>query len=115
MMKHWGWRVAAALPLVAMSPVLYAGFDPDSYGHGSLYGVGLYFVYVPAMVYLAIFCLVGLVNRSVRANRENSDTSTANNENADAETGMKSQTHTVIVLVVLAAIVFLGLMLIPFR
>ena len=83
MMKHWVSRIAAALPLVPMVPVIYAGFDPDSYGHGSLYGVGLYFVYVPSMVYLAIFCLVRFAITLVQENRESSDQSTEDEENAD--------------------------------
>ena len=108
-MKHWGWRIAAALPLIPMVPVIYAGFDPDAYGHGSLYGVGLYLVYIHAMVYLAIFCLVGLVNWIIRANRQNSATSTENDKDTDVYGPI------LIVLLVLAVIALLGLMFIPFR
>jgi len=84
MTRHCGWRIVAALPLIPMVPVIYAGFDPDSYDHGSLYGVGLYFVYTPAMVYLAIFCLVGFVITLVWENRESSDIAAESDESPDA-------------------------------
>lgn len=115
MMKHWGLRIAAALPLIPMVPVIYVGFDPNSYGNGSLYGVGLYLVYTPAMAYLAIFCLVGLVNRFVCANRLSTDTSTKNDADADAETEAKSHAPILIALLVLATVIVLGLVLLPFK
>ncbi|MBC8872530.1 MAG: hypothetical protein H8E44_24110 [Planctomycetes bacterium] len=60
MMKRLLWRIAAALPLIPMLPVIYVGFNLDTYRDGSLYGLAFYFPYAPAMVYLAAILGVGI-------------------------------------------------------
>lgn len=52
-------RVAAALPLLAMIPMLYGALQPLSYDSGSLFG--MYFVcpYLPSMIYLIAVSLIG--------------------------------------------------------
>lgn len=54
-MKRLTWRIVAALPLIPMLPVIYAGMNRDAYRDGSLYGLVFYFPYAPVMVYLAFF------------------------------------------------------------
>ncbi|MDA1051416.1 MAG: hypothetical protein O3C40_13170 [Planctomycetota bacterium] len=66
MMKRLPWRIAAALPLIPMLPVIYAGMDRDAYRDGSLYGLVFYFPYAPVMVYLAILIFAGLASRAAK-------------------------------------------------
>lgn len=66
MMKRLPWRIAAALPLIPMLPVIYAGMDRDVYRDGSLYGLVFYFPYAPVMIYLALFFFAGLATRAAK-------------------------------------------------
>ncbi|MDZ4686111.1 MAG: hypothetical protein SH850_13670 [Planctomycetaceae bacterium] len=52
-------RVAAALPILVMIPMLYGAVQPLNYDDGSLFG--MYFVcpYLPAMIYLVAVSLAG--------------------------------------------------------
>jgi len=115
MMQHWSLRIAAAFPLIPMLPVIYTGFDPDSYGNGSLYGVGLYFVYIPAMVYLAIFCLIRFAITLVQENRASPVESTEDEQCADGQTEATSPAAVLLALVVVAVIIiFIMMLLVPF-
>ena len=69
MMKRLPWRIVAALPLIPMLPVIYAGMDRDAYRDGSLYGLVFYFPYAPVMLYLAIVFFAGLASRAAKANK----------------------------------------------
>lgn len=89
MMKRLLWRIAAALPLIPMLPVIYAGLTPDAYRDGSLYGLVFYFPYAPAMVYLAILCLVRGVIHLAHENRQSLETSPEDGGNADDKTEAK--------------------------
>lgn len=80
MMKRLPWRIVAALPLIPMLPVIYAGMDRDAYRDGSLYGLVFYFPYAPVMVYLAFFCFAGLA-RSAKANKSDSGETTSSEGN----------------------------------
>ncbi|MEQ1824752.1 MAG: hypothetical protein ABL921_02355 [Pirellula sp.] len=61
--KHPIARLAALLPIVPMIRVILVGMQPYAYNGGSLYGIMLMFVQVPAMLYLATFILAGLTRR----------------------------------------------------
>ena len=52
-------RVAAALPLLFMVPMIVAGLRPDAYRSGSLYGMFFFCPYLPAMIYLVAVSCVG--------------------------------------------------------
>ena len=52
-------RVAAALPLLFMVPMIIAGLQPSSYHSGSLYGMFFFCPYLPAMIYLIAVSSVG--------------------------------------------------------
>jgi len=45
-------RVAAALPLLFMVPMIYVGLQPATYRDGSLYGMYFICPYLPTMIYL---------------------------------------------------------------
>ena len=62
-------RVAAALPLLVMVPMIVAGLRPDAYRSGSLYGMLFFCPYLPAMIYLVAVSCVG------RASARTADTS----------------------------------------
>ncbi len=49
--KRW-LRAAAALPLIVTVPIIIVGANPNSHGDGSLYGLVIYFPYLPVMIYL---------------------------------------------------------------
>lgn len=80
-MKRLTWRIVAALPLIPMLPVIYAGMNRDAYRDGSLYGLVFYFPYAPVMVYLAFFCFAGLTSRSAKANKLDSGETTSSEGN----------------------------------
>ena len=52
-------RVAAALPLLFMVPMIIAGLQPSAYHSGSLYGMFFICPYLPAMIYLVAVSSVG--------------------------------------------------------
>lgn len=52
-------RVAAALPLLFMVPMIVAGLQPSAYRSGSLYGMFFFCPYLPAMIYLVAVASVG--------------------------------------------------------
>lgn len=66
-MRHTIARIAAGLPILPMLPVIISGVQPNTHRDGSLYGILLMGAYGPAMVYLAIFLVVGLAFRAARA------------------------------------------------
>ncbi len=66
--QHPAARIAAGLPIVPMFPVMITGLQPQTHRDGSLYGLLLMMVYVPAMLYLAAFLLSGLASRGAKAN-----------------------------------------------
>ena len=45
-------RVAAALPLLVMLPLIVVGLQPSNYRDGSLYKLGFFCPYLPVMIYL---------------------------------------------------------------
>ena len=99
-LKRLPWRIVAALPLILMLPVIYAGMNRDAYRDGSLYGLVFYFPYAPTMVYLAFFVFAGLTSRSAKANKSDS-----------GETTSSEGTRLSLVLLSLAVIFEIGLML----
>ena len=52
-------RVAGALPLLVMVPMIAAGLRPEAYQDGSLFGMYFIFPYLPAMIYLVAVSCVG--------------------------------------------------------
>jgi len=58
--RHPITRLAAALRILKMLPVIIGGTKPSSYQDGSLYGIALMMIYAAAMSYLAIFLFSGL-------------------------------------------------------
>lgn len=76
-MKRLPWRIVAALPLIPMLPVIYAGMNRDAYRDGSLYGLVVYFPYAPVMLYLAIVFFGGLASRSANANQPDTEKTTS--------------------------------------
>ena len=62
--KHPAARIAAGLSIIPMLPVIFTGVQPNTHRDGSLYGILLMIVYVPTMLYLAVFLCVGLANRA---------------------------------------------------
>ena len=60
--KRW-LCAAAALPLIVMVPIIISGADPNSHRDGSLYGLFIYFPYLPVMFYLAAILGVGIFAR----------------------------------------------------
>jgi hypothetical protein len=52
-------RVAAALPLLFMVPMIIAGLQPSAYHSGSLYGMFFICPYLPAMIYLVAVSSAG--------------------------------------------------------
>jgi hypothetical protein len=64
--KHPFARIAAALPILPMLPVIISGIQPNTHRDGSLYGILLMIVYVPAMLYLGTFLIVGLAIRATQ-------------------------------------------------
>ncbi len=65
--KHPAARFAAGLPIVPMLPVIITGIQPNSHRDGSLYGMLLMIVFVPAMLYLVLFLIAGLANRATKS------------------------------------------------
>ncbi len=45
-------RITAALPLLVMVPMIICGLQPSNFRDGSLYKLGFFCPYLPAMVYL---------------------------------------------------------------
>ncbi len=52
-------RVAAAVPLLFMVPIIIAGLKPSAYRSGSLYGMFFICPYLPTMIYLLAVSSVG--------------------------------------------------------
>ena len=77
--KHWATRLAAGLPILLMLPMMFRGFQTDTYQDGSLFGIGLLVVTVPVMFYLAVFFFAGLSIRSANANRSDHGETTSRN------------------------------------
>lgn len=64
LMKRPVWRIVAGLPLLPMLPVAISGAQPGTYRDGSLFGILLMAAYLPAMVYVGIFVIAGLIRRA---------------------------------------------------
>lgn len=77
--KHPAAKIAAGLPMVPMLPVIITGIQPNSHRDGSLYGILLLIVFVPAMLYLAVFLFVGLANRAANKCDPESDATAQSN------------------------------------
>lgn len=76
--KHPAARLAAGLPIIPMLPVIITGMQPKTHRNGSLYGILLMMVFVPAMLYLAVFLVSGLANRSAKKSEPNPDATPQN-------------------------------------
>lgn len=77
--RHWAARLAAGLPIILMLPMMFNGFQTDTYQDGSLFGIGLLVVTVPVMFYLAVIFFAGLSIRSANANRSDHGETTSRN------------------------------------
>lgn len=66
--KHPIARLAAGLPILPMLPVIITGIQPNTHRDGSLFGILLMMVFVPSMLYLAIFLFSGLASRAAKTN-----------------------------------------------
>lgn len=77
--KHPAARIGAGLPIVPMLPVIISGAQPNTHRDGSLYGMLLLFVCVPAMLYLAVFLVAGLASRAATTSSPQSVETPPNN------------------------------------
>ncbi len=109
------WRCAATLPLIVMLPVIYGGFNPAAYRNGSLYGIVYYVTYAPAMVCLAIVCLVGIGKRFARIRRLKGAGSSVIDEDVEAAASLRKQEHVLFFSCAVLLGVLLLLLLLPFR
>ena len=50
-------RLAAAMPLLVMIPLIIAGLLPSNYEDGSLYKLGFFCPYLPVMIYLVMILI----------------------------------------------------------
>jgi len=51
--RSTGWkRIAAALPLLVMTPLIVAGGNPNTHRDGSLYGLYIVCPFLPVLIYL---------------------------------------------------------------
>jgi hypothetical protein len=105
-----GWlRALAALPLIVMVPIIICGANPKSHADGSLYGLVMYVPYLPVMIYLALI-LGGGIFVTKRTPKTAADT----HLETTGRTPTSYALTTFIMLCVLAGIILLVLMFIPF-
>jgi hypothetical protein len=64
--KHPLARIGAALAIIPIIPILVTGFQTKTYRDGSLFGILFMGIYVPVMIYLALFFFAGLAARSAK-------------------------------------------------
>jgi hypothetical protein len=105
-----GWlRAVAVLPLIVMVPIIISGANPRSHADGSLYGLVMYVPYLPVMIYLAVILGAGIfvTKRTPKATADTQLETTGGTPTSNSLTSF-------VMVCVLAGIILLVLMFVPF-